>query len=160
LKKLRGVEEWLADIVRCGEKLARHIDGWTLETFLNDEKTQDAVAKCAEEIGGAAGAILKLEPNFDAQHPNLCLADAYNSRNRLSHGYYSINYRVLWNTASKSIPVTVSAAKSVLAQLRTDENRGNDGGDGSGGVSGGRKQADPDACRGSPFPPSRDPSSA
>jgi uncharacterized protein with HEPN domain len=132
-----GVEEWLADIVRCGEKLARHIDGWTLDTFLKDEKTRDAVSKCAEEIGGAASEILKLEPDFDTRHPDLRLAGAYASLNRLSHGYHSIDYAILWNTASKSIPATINAARAVLAQNRADEADKNDGGDGSGGGVGG-----------------------
>jgi len=139
MKQPRGINEWLADIVKSGEKLARHIEGYTLETFLKDEKTQDAAAKCVEEVGGAAYEILKLNSDFDSLHSDLRFSDAYGSRNRLSHGYYSIDYRLLWNTASKAIPLTVKAASEILAQRQAEENKDeNDGGDGSGGgISGG-----------------------
>ena len=111
----RAVESWLQDIVDWGEKLARHVRGMNKFQFLADEKTQDAAAKCAEAIGMAAWEISKIEPELDAKHPDLRLSDAYSSRNRLSHGYHSIDYGILWNTVTISIPVTVAAAKNALA---------------------------------------------
>jgi uncharacterized protein with HEPN domain len=86
----------------------------TREQFIADEKTQDAVTKCAEAIGTAAGEIMKLEPQFDSANPALDLKAAYNARNRLSHGYHSIDYVVLWNTATISVPAATRAAERLL----------------------------------------------
>jgi uncharacterized protein with HEPN domain len=114
IAKKRTVDDWLADIVLWGEKLARHISGTTREQFMSDEKTQDAVAKCAEAIGVASHEILALDPDFDSKHPELQLKAAYRSRNRLSHGYYSIDLVLLWNTAAVSVPTTVEAARELI----------------------------------------------
>ena len=84
------------------------------ETFLSDEKTKDAVSKCAEAVGNAARQVLAIEPDFDKRHPSARLASAYASRNRLTHGYFSIDYDVLWVTASHSIPATVEAARKAI----------------------------------------------
>jgi uncharacterized protein with HEPN domain len=103
-----------ADIAHWGDRLAHHIDGLAREEFMADQKVQDAAAKCAEAI--AAGEILKIEPDFDSMHPDLKLRGASRFRNRLSHGYYSINLSVLWDTITTSVPATVAAAKHLLAK--------------------------------------------
>lgn len=86
MKGARPVEAWLRDIIVYGERLARHLDGVSRSVFLADELIQDAVAKCVEAIGEAAGQIARLEPDLESRYPNLRLSDAYSARNRLSHG--------------------------------------------------------------------------
>ena|ERR1700757_1160229 len=125
----RTAIHWLGDIIRWGEKLDRHITGLSREQFLDDEKTQDAASKCAEAIGEAADQLMALDPTYDSRHPELQLKNAYKSRNRLSHGYYSVDIESLWLTVSRSIPSTVAAARKVLAE--------HDGGDGAGGGASG-----------------------
>jgi uncharacterized protein with HEPN domain len=125
----RAIDDWLEDIVHWGERLARHISGMTREQFMLDEKTQDASAKCAEAIGEAAGEILRIESDFDSRNPELQLKAAYKSRNRLSHGYYSIDLWLLWNTIATSVPATLIAAKQILGTRASQSNRKqNDGG--------------------------------
>ena len=120
MKVPRSTEELLDDIVTWGDKLARHPSDVTEEAFLKDEKTQDAVTKCAEAIGAAAGEILKAEPEIEFRHPELQLRNANALRNRLSHGYHAIDYEILWNTVSFSIPGAVDAARAVLATRRAE----------------------------------------
>jgi uncharacterized protein with HEPN domain len=112
----RGIDDWLADIAHWGDRLAHHIDGLAREEFMADQKVQDAAAKCAEAIGEAAREILKIEADFDSIHPDLKLKGASSFRNRLSHGYYSINLSVLWDTITTSVPATVAAAKHLLEE--------------------------------------------
>ena len=126
----RSIQDWLNDIVWWGEKLARHIDGMDELAFLSDERTQDAAAKCAEAVGSAAREVLDKDPQFDRKYPNARLAQAYASRNRLGHGYHSIDYSILWITVSQSIPATVEAAKAALEAIKS---RDSDGGDGAAG---------------------------
>ena len=91
-----------------------------------DEMIQDAAAKCVEAIGEASGQIG--EPDLESHQPELRLADAYSARNRLSHGYHSIDYGVLWTTAIRSVPGTVEAARIVLAARTADSDEGGAGG--------------------------------
>jgi len=120
----RSIVDWLNDIVWWGEKLARHLESMDEGAFLSDEKTQDATAKCAEAVGSAAKEVLDIDPDFDRKYPNARLAQAYSSRNRLSHGYHSIDYGILWVTVSRSIPATVDAVKIVLATIGSDDDAG------------------------------------
>ena len=128
----RSIDIWLADIVRWGERLASHLEGMTFDQFVSDQKAQDAAAKCAEAIGEAAGQILKVEPDFDSMHPGLQLRLAFRSRNRLSHGYFSIDLGLLWNTVTVSIPRTVNSAKVLLATGLPFANKTDGGGDAAG----------------------------
>ena len=115
VKGARPVEGCLRDIIAYGRRLARHLDGVSRSEFLANEMIQDAAAKCVEAIGEAAGQIARLEPDLELRYPDLRLSDAYSARNRLSHGYHSIDYGVLWTTVMRSIPATVEAATIALA---------------------------------------------
>ena len=117
MRGARSLGDCLNEIVQWGEKLARHIDGMDEPTFLADEKTQDAAAKCAEAIGSAGKEALEIDPEFDLKYPSARLTQAYASRNRLSHGYHSIDYNLLWITVSQSIPATVAAVKTALERF-------------------------------------------
>jgi uncharacterized protein with HEPN domain len=111
----RSVQDWLRDIVLWGERLGRHVQGFTEDAFLRDEKTQDAVARCVEVIGEAAGRLMRIDPTLQGRH-GLDLRSAYATRNRLSHGYHATDLEVLWATAITSVPPIVAAAKRVLAE--------------------------------------------
>lgn len=67
----RPVEAWLRDIVTYGERLARHLDGVTRSDFLSNEAIQDAVAKCVEAIGEAAGQIARMDSDLESRHRDL-----------------------------------------------------------------------------------------
>ena len=116
----RTIEDWLEDIIEWGDRAGRHIAGKDFEFFCRHELTQDAVTKCLENIGEAAGNILRLQPDFERQHPQLKLSAAYRARNRISHGYGSINQQIVWITASDSVPEIAAAAKDLLQTRRAD----------------------------------------
>ena len=124
----RSEREWLGDIVSWGERMRRHVDGVDRAKFLGDEMIQDAVAKCIEALGEAAGKLDDLDPDLDRTVPDLNLKLARRMRDRMSHGYYKIDWGIVWDTASTSIPKTVEAARSLM--LKYDDGAG-------GGASGG-----------------------
>lgn len=110
----RSVEAWLADIVFWGRRAARHVEGATFEAFIHDELRQDASVKCIENIGEAAGSILRADAEFEAKHREIALSAAYRARNRLAHGYFSIDQAVVWHTITVSMPQIVEAAQTIL----------------------------------------------
>jgi uncharacterized protein with HEPN domain len=112
----RSERDWLTDIICWGERLHHHIAGIDREAFFMDALLQDAVSKCVEAIGEAAGKIDDLNPELDRMVPDLNLKLARKTRDRLSHGYYRIDPVLLWETAIVAIPKTVAAAKLVKAR--------------------------------------------
>ena len=107
----RSTGELLADIVLWGERIVRFLEGVSKEKFSRDEMCQLAVSKCIEVIGEASGSILKRDPDFANAHPEIELAEAYRTRNRLSHGYDTIDWSVLWDTATVYVPPLISLAR-------------------------------------------------
>jgi uncharacterized protein with HEPN domain len=107
----RSTATLLADIILWGERIARFVGGVSKEEFSRDEMCQLAVSKCIEVIGEASGSILRRDPDFAAAHPEVAFSEAYRMRNRLSHGYDTIDWSVLWNTATVYVPPLVSFAR-------------------------------------------------
>lgn len=121
--------EWLSDMVSWGERLRGHLAGIDRETFFVDKLIQDAVSKCVEAIGEAAGKLDDLNPELDRTVPDLNLKLARKTRDRLSHGYYRIDLVLLWETVVADIPKTLAAAKAIRSQY--------EGGHGAGGEDSG-----------------------
>jgi len=113
--KSRSTKELLADIVLWGERVGRFMEGVTKEQFARDDMRQLAVSKCIEVIGEASGRILKQDPSFADAHPEIGLIEAYRMRNRLSHGYETIDSSILWDTATVYVPPLISFARKQVA---------------------------------------------
>jgi uncharacterized protein with HEPN domain len=72
--------------------------------FLQNPLVQDAVIRNIEVIGEAARNIVKHHPEFTDQHGDIPWEDIYLMRNRLSHGYFSVDLAVVWTTLQRDIP--------------------------------------------------------
>ena len=110
-----SAEELLLDIVEWGERLAGHVQDVAAEEFLRDARTQDAVCRCLEVIGEAAGRLMALDPGLQQRHPDLALARAYGARNRIAHGYRTVDYSIVWTAATDAVPKMLAAARALLA---------------------------------------------
>jgi uncharacterized protein with HEPN domain len=72
--------------------------------FLENEQIQDAVLRNIEIIGEAARNIERSCPEFAKKHPEIQWEDMYLMRNRISHGYFSVDLEIVWNTVQYYIP--------------------------------------------------------
>ena len=68
------------------------------------------MTKCVEVVGTAAKMALEQKPDIEVEHPELELRRAYATRIRLTHGYREIDRKVLWATATQSVPALAKAA--------------------------------------------------
>jgi len=107
-------DELLSDIIAWGDRLAAHVADMTRERFLADPRTQDAVARCIEVIGEAAGQLRQIAPELEQRDPAPALSKAYGARNRIAHGYAAADYGLPWMTALEAVPPMVRAARSAL----------------------------------------------
>lgn len=108
-KTLR-ISDFLADIQDAIRLIDAYITGMTVEQFVADNldahKTRDSVIKNMIDIGEAANNIMQLAPDIEQCNAALWLhlRGAYDMRIKLTHGYRSINDRIVWNTASDYLP--------------------------------------------------------
>jgi uncharacterized protein with HEPN domain len=114
-KSGRSIDGLLADIVLWGERIDRYLADKTREDFGADEILQLAVTKCIEVIGEAPSNILRLHAGFADEHPELELVEAYRMRNRLSHGYDTIDWLIVWDTATADVPALISRARPLAS---------------------------------------------
>lgn len=113
-KDQRTYKEWLQDIVLWGEMLERPVSGYEVMAFVADEKTRNASAKCIEAIGEAARRLLESNRARFDEHFATELREAHAARNRLAHGYYAVDWEVVWKAAVDSVPPLVAEARKRL----------------------------------------------
>jgi uncharacterized protein with HEPN domain len=99
------VMDYLCHIIDAIQRINRHIGTMDLDTFLRDEKTQDAVIRNLEIIGEAARNIERYHPDFAAEHAFVPWGIAYEMRNVLAHGYFMVDLEIVWKTIHNDLPV-------------------------------------------------------
>jgi uncharacterized protein with HEPN domain len=81
-----------------------HVEKLDKSTFLANRLVQQAVSLNLIVIGELAGQICKDYPEFAANSAEIRWQDIRNMRNRLAHGYFAIDFEVVWDTVQNSVP--------------------------------------------------------
>jgi uncharacterized protein with HEPN domain len=100
------------DVWEAIEKIERYVAGLDRDAFLNDEKTIDSVVRNLEIIGEAAN---RLPENFRTQHSEIEWRKIIGLRNRVVHGYFSIDIEIVWEILQKDLPSFKSKLSSIRA---------------------------------------------
>jgi len=90
--------DYLDHIREAIERIHRYVEELDEATFFEDEMAQDAVIRNIEIIGEASHNIEQRFPDFAATHPELPLAAAYQMRNAVAHGYFKVDWQIVWTT--------------------------------------------------------------
>ena len=97
-------EDYLRHIVEAVENIQNYTAGMDLAAFAADRKTCDAVIRNIEVIGEACNNVVKHHPAFAAEHAAIPWGFAYEMRNALSHGYFTVDNTILWRTVEQDLP--------------------------------------------------------
>lgn len=82
-------------------RIESYLAGRDEAAFLEDSMLRDAIIRNLEIVGEAAA---KLSPDFKAAHASIPWDDIVGMRNRLIHGYFSIDVRIVWDTITFELP--------------------------------------------------------
>ena len=113
-----SVSDYLEHILEAIERIESYTAGMTETEFLADKLVQDGVIRNLEVMGEAARSIDLHAAAFAAAHPDLRLKDIYLMRNRLSHGYFSINLVIVWNTVQRDLPEVLKHISKAYEALK------------------------------------------
>lgn len=113
-KSLR-VPEYLDHILQAIARIERYTHTHSYESFSQDELCQDAVIRNIEIIGEAARNIDGHAPEFARQHPEVPWAALYAMRNRVAHGYWTVDLAVVWQVVIRDIPELEKTLRAILA---------------------------------------------
>jgi uncharacterized protein with HEPN domain len=101
----------LEDILDSAEKIIIYTKSLTYETFIEDSKTIDAVIRNFEIIGEAANRLPdELKDNSSA----IDWHKIRGLRNRIVHGYFGINYKIIWDIIKDYLPDLISQIKKLV----------------------------------------------
>ena len=88
-------------------------EGQSYEAFAQDRRTQLSIVKSIEIIGEAASRI---GAEIRQAHPSIPWRDIVGMRNRLVHGYFDIDLRLVWDTVRNDLPSLIAQLELLLPQ--------------------------------------------
>jgi uncharacterized protein with HEPN domain len=108
---------YLADIAASCRKILRFTEGMSIEQFVADEKTYDAVVRNVEIIGEAAKNIpVEITEMID----DIEWRKAAGMRDMLAHAYFGIDNDILWDVIRNKVPELLDAVER-FTEKQADE---------------------------------------
>ena len=108
--------DYLDDIHEAARKIERYTTEMTYEEFVDDERTVDAVLRNFEVIGEAAKNV---PDDVRQEYPDLPWTEMAGMRDKLIHGYASIELEIVWTTVQDEIPTLIPRIEAVQDDLET-----------------------------------------
>lgn len=116
MSKAMPVPDYLGHILEAIERIDRYTEDMDEVAFLNSELVQDAVIRNIEIIGEASNNILRIAPEFAAQHDDIPWQVMYTMRNRVSHGYAKVDLEIVWKTIQGDLPRLYQQVRAISAR--------------------------------------------
>lgn len=102
----------LKDILRSMEAIESFVAGMDFDSFERDLKTKSAVLAQPAMMGEAAKL---LPPTFRAEHAGVAWKNMAGMRDRLIHGYFHVDYALVWPTVTQILPAEKSVIEGILS---------------------------------------------
>jgi uncharacterized protein with HEPN domain len=104
-------EAYLHDMLESARHIMRYMEGVTFEDFWADCEKRDAVTMRLSVIGEAARHISK---ETEDQIPTVRFKDIRGMRNRISHDYGRVDFRIVWQVTQEHIPAIVAVLEAKM----------------------------------------------
>ncbi len=105
---------FLKHILDCIGKIERYLQGYDFEKFKNDEEKIDAIVRNVEIIGEAANNLTR---DFRSKNPNIEWRKIVDTRNRIIHGYATVDLEIIWNIAQNDLGNLRTEIEKILEEM-------------------------------------------
>lgn len=109
----------LQHMLDAASEIMSFLDGRTRSDLETDRKLALSIVALYQILGEAAKNV---SPEIRRQKPEMEWTQIARMRDRIAHGYFDIDFDILWDTAQNKLPSLVSQVSSLLDQLRLDLN--------------------------------------
>ena len=96
--------DYLAHIQQAAHEACGFIAGLSKAEFFNDRRTQNAVVMSLIVIGEASAKVMDLYADFALAHPNVPWRKMRGMRNRITLGYFEVDFEMVWETVTTALP--------------------------------------------------------
>jgi len=103
--------EYLRHILDETEFLTDRAQGLTRDQFMRDATLKRAFVRSLEVIGEASKQI---PDEFKQKYPHLEWRAMAGMRDRLIHGYFGVDYEIVWDVVTNKIPLLHQAIKRIV----------------------------------------------
>ena len=111
----------IGEMINAATQAQALVAGTDLEALQADRQRRDALLWNFTVLGEAAA---QLDDQVKARFPNIPWAQPARLRNRVIHGYWSIDLEILHTTATDLLPAFVEQLRSALTALEADATPG------------------------------------
>lgn len=108
---MRSESDFLRDMLDSAARIQRELTAKSYSDFQTDETLQDAIVLRLAVIGEAAK---KISANTRAAIPDVPFDEIAKMRDVLTHVYWRIDYKIVWDTVDQDVPVLVEKVKAYL----------------------------------------------
>lgn len=113
----RQPQFYLNDILAAATSIMKFVEGMSEDDFKEDDKTSSAVIRKFEIIGEA---VRQLPQSLKDHHPELPWKDIAGMRDRLIHGYFGVDYDLVWQTIHNRLPDLIEKIETIRRGLIED----------------------------------------
>ena len=103
----------LRHMLDAGQKIVEFLLGKNREDLDSDEQLALAVVRLLEVVGEAANQV---SVPFQTAHPEIPWLALRGTRNRLIHGYFDVDYEVVWQIVKTDLPPLIQRLKELMEE--------------------------------------------
>lgn len=108
---MRRERQYLADMLEACDDLAEFVAGVEYNEFLHEKLRLSAVLQKLMVLGEAAARV---SDDLRERYPAVEWAAIAGLRNRLVHGYFNVDWEIVWVAATEEAPALAEQLRSIL----------------------------------------------
>ncbi len=103
----------LRDLTAACSKVIGYVRGISRIAFDQDDRLLSA---CCYQIAVIGEAVKRVSPDTRDKHPEIPWKDIAGMRDRLIHGYDTVDLDELWKTAIEDVPALLEQVQAILSR--------------------------------------------
>lgn len=117
------IPDFLEHILEALKRIFYYLEDMDEIVFLKNTLVQDAIVRNLEIIGEAANNLSRYHPEFIIKYSQIPWEDMYWMRNRISHGYFSVDFEIVWKTIERDLPILQKQIQQIYDHLLSSKSR-------------------------------------